>query len=169
MPAKILGRWVLLLIFLSGFAAAQQIDPHAVYEQDCAGCHAPHAGEFVFDKLKLLNDSLVAKKTGQPVSVLLESGHGGLSPAETEAILDLFLNIRQSGRLFFEKCRICHINAKELARINLIVRDDRLMGRYTGRDIAEFLLDHGRLELNEITIMVEVLKRHLVTASTTKN
>jgi len=169
MLTQILRIGALSLIIWSGTANAQQIDPHAIYEKDCAGCHTPHAGEFASERLSLLDDILVIKETGQPVSVFLETGHGGLSPEEQETLLEFFGKIQQSGRLFFRKCGICHISAKQLARIHLIIRDDKLAGRYTGRDIPQFLLEHGRLEPNEVEIMLGVLERQLLTVPSPQN
>jgi hypothetical protein len=161
MPKKLAVIGILALTYWISPASAQQIDPHTLYEQNCAGCHAPHAGDFVFEKLDLLDNTLVGKKTGRPVSVFLNAGHGGLSPTEIEVLMDHFSNIRHSGRLFFEKCRICHVNAKELARLKLVIRDDMLVGRYTERDIAQFLVAHGRLTSEEVPRMVSTLKRQL--------
>ncbi|MBW4709765.1 hypothetical protein KX928_18410 [Roseobacter sp. YSTF-M11] len=160
---------VLVLICWGGAAAAQPIDPHALYEEGCAECHAPHAGDFAFDGLELLGNTLVGKTSGRPLSVFLEAGHGHLSPAEIEVMVKFLSDIRQSGRLFLKKCRICHSNAKELARHGLVLHDDKLYGRYTGREIARFLANHGRLEPGEVAIMLNVLKRQMLSAPVPDN
>ncbi len=168
-PKKFAVIGLLALTYWICPASAQQVDPHTLYEQNCAGCHTLHAGEFVYENLDLIDNTLVGKKTGRPVSAFLETGHGGLSPDEIKIMMDHLSSIRQSGRLFHEKCRICHVNAKELARLNLIIRDGILLGRYTGKDIAQFLLNHGRLDTKEAARMVDVLKRQLMTTPTTQN
>lgn len=156
--------WGFSLIFWIGGASAQNIDPHAVYELSCAGCHAAHSGDFVFETLDLSEGTFVGKTSGRPLAGFLQAGHGKLSATEIDALMLHFTNISQSGRLFLERCRICHGNARDLARLNLVIRENVLVGRYSGRDTAAFLTNHGRLNPEEITTMVEVLERQLLTA-----
>jgi hypothetical protein len=145
-------------------AFAQTSDPHWLYEQHCSGCHTPHAGDFVRENLVLSDDKLVGRKSGRELRTVLESGHGKLKPDEIETIVTLMTNIQQSGRLFQEKCMICHDRAVTLARSELILKDGELIGRYSKRDIEQFLSTHGRLSPDEVTKMVNVLKRQLTTA-----
>lgn len=142
-------------------ASAQQADPHQLYERSCAGCHAPHAGDFVFQSLTATGTGLVGKNSGRPLRAFLQAGHGRLTPAEVETMLDHLQSIQRSGRLFHKKCKICHVSPIELAQLELTLRDGRLVGRYTGRDIAQFLLGHGRLSAAEVPVVVDVLQRQL--------
>jgi cytochrome c5 len=142
-------------------ALAQQLDPHKIYEGSCAGCHAPHAGDFVFDTLRLTKDGLAGRSSGKSVDAYLKAGHGNLSAAEADILLDHLLSIQNSGRVFHDKCKICHVSPVELAQLELVLRDDRLVGRYSGRDILQFLEGHGRLAPAEIPIVAEVLQRQL--------
>ncbi|MCV0426475.1 MAG: cytochrome c [Roseibium sp.] len=169
MPTKQISFLLLSLVFWPIAVEAQDIDPHALYERTCAGCHAAHAGEFVFETLEIRENSLVGSRSRQPVATFLETGHGGMSPAEVEVMVELLSKISQSGRLFFRKCRICHDSANDLARLKLVIRDGNLVGRYTGRDIAQFLKNHGRLDRDEIKTMLEVLEGQLVTKSEAAN
>lgn len=141
--------------------SAQQLDPHQLYEEKCAGCHQPHAGEFVHEKLLGSDGKIQGRNSRRELRAFLEKGHGGLTPAELEIILTHLTAIQRSGRVFHDKCLICHDRAVNLARSKLIMRDGKLVGRYTGRDIAEFLSDHGRLTADEVPKMVEVLIRQL--------
>lgn len=153
-------------LVLAAFPArAQHIDPHALYEEKCAKCHEPHAGEYVSKDLEIADGSVVGKKTGRPVVQTLETGHGRLSATEVTVMTEFLTRIASSDRLFLKKCRICHSNAKELARLDLVIRNDRLWGRYTGRDIAQFLENHGRLTPDEVTKMINVLKWQILTAT----
>ena len=149
-----LGIWAVSSI-------AQQSNPHLIYEENCASCHLPHAGDFVSEKLIVSESGIVGKASGRPVVDYLRAGHGKLSDEEVDVLIQQFEFIQQSGRLFKEKCIICHDNAAEFARQKLILRDDILTGRYTDRDVAEFLLQHGRLDASEAQKMVEVLMRQL--------
>ena len=149
-------------VFWAVCVNAQQLDPHFVYEQNCAACHTPHAGEFVAEKLAITNIGLVGKISGRLVRDFLEAGHGKLSDEEIDVLIEQFEFIHDSGALFRNKCVICHDNAAKFARIKLILRDDVLTGRYSNRDVAEFLLNHGRLDESEAQKMVEVLTRQLL-------
>ncbi|GGH23909.1 hypothetical protein [Cribrihabitans marinus] len=150
------------VVFWAVSATAQQVDPHVVYEQKCAACHTPHAGEFVADSLVATNGGLAGKSSGRLVRDSLKAGHGRLSDTEIDVLIEQFEFINESGGLFKEKCIICHDNAAKFARLNLILRDNVLTGRYSGKDVAEFLLTHGRLDASEAQRMVEVLTRQLL-------
>lgn len=142
---------------------AQSLDPHVIYEQKCAACHTPHAGEFVESSLGATDQGLIAKSSNRLLRDFLDGGHGRLSAPEVDVLMEQFEFMRESGSLFRDKCIICHDNAARFARLKLILREDVLTGRYSGREIATFLLGHGRLEASEAERMVEVLTRQLET------
>lgn len=146
--------------------SSQTIDPHQLYEQSCARCHEPHARDFVHKKLIRPGENLLGRKSNKDVRELLKAGHGKLRLEEIETIVDHMTIIYQSGRLYHKKCRICHDRSVKFARLNLILKEGKLFGRYSGKDIEQFLSAHGRLKTNEVSKMVDVLKRQLIT---TKN
>ena len=157
---------VCVLAVLAGsiaIAAAQTIDPHRLYEQRCSSCHAPHAGQFVSDNLIVSDGKLIGRKTGREVRAFLEAGHGKLMPDEVKSMVAHLTSVQRSGGLFQDKCIICHDRAVKLARTELVIEDGRLIGRYSRRDIAQFLTNHGRLKGDEVAKMVDVLKRQLTT------
>lgn len=149
------------LMFCATAAVAQSPDPHQIYEAKCATCHAAHAGEFAREKLHQSNGQLTIRGSSKDLRAFLEAGHGRLTPTEIEPLLTHLREINASGALFQRKCRMCHDRAVEFSRLNLKMSDGRLTGRYSNRDIAEFLLHHGRLEKDEVATMIEVLKRQL--------
>lgn len=158
-----LGIMVALIATLAGpcFAYAQGLDPHRLYEERCAKCHAPHAGDFVHDSLVHSGGKVIGRKTSKELRSFLSEGHGKLEPAEIDAIVKHLTSIQRSGRLFHNKCLICHDRAVALARSRLVIWNGRLRGRYSGRDVEHFLSSHGRLEKEEVTTMIQVLKRQL--------
>lgn len=157
-----------VMALLIGAAAAQpqSIDPHQLYEQNCGGCHALHAGEFAHDNLVRVDGKTVGRKSGVELRTFLETGHGRLAPDEIVVIVAQLNSILTAGQLFQEKCRVCHDRAAKFARLNLAVEEGELIGRYSKRDIARFLIRHGRLAPDQVAKMVDVLKRQLVPQQT---
>lgn len=156
-------QWAVSILFLGFPAVAQDVDAHLVYEQNCAGCHAPHAGEFVVENVSISDGELVGKGSQQSVTDLLVSGHGKLSEPEIKLLLQHFSAIQKSGNLFRERCIYCHDRAVVFARRELIIRGGVLFGRYSNRNAEEFLPGHGRLDSAQAEMMVDVLKRQLIT------
>ena len=152
-----------LLLAVAGIPAvqAQTSDPHEIYEQRCGSCHTPHAGEFAQESLRQEDGRLVGNGSGRDLRGFLEAGHGKLKPAEIDILVEQLGLIVERGALFQRKCLICHERSVVLARLELIMRDGTLTGRYSGRNIADFLEDHGRLTEEEVPQMVDVLTRHL--------
>lgn len=153
----------LLLLHLGNPASAQQPDPHAIYEQKCGGCHEDHAGDFAFARLEVIQDTLLIKNSDTGLLEFLNSGHGSLAAAQTKVLSDFLLAVRKSEKLFDSKCGICHERAKNFARLELVIHNGQLMGRYTERDIGAFLKKHGRLDPEEVSTIIEMLKRQILT------
>ncbi len=150
---------VLLLSCSSVLADDATIDPHAVYEENCAGCHEGHAGEFAFSNLELKDGNVAGIKSGTKLSTYLSRGHGRLEVPEQAALEQHLATIVLSGQTYRVKCMGCHDRAIELARGRLVVKDGVLIGRYSQRDIAGFLEDHGRLTEDEVAPLVSTLTR----------
>jgi hypothetical protein len=141
---------------------AQQINPHALYEDKCAMCHEPHAGDFANARLDWADGKVVGERSGRPLDTLLLRHHGtGLSRPETDVLIEQFAFILQSGRIFRDKCLICHDRAAQFARRMLKQADDRLIGRYSKRDIGAFLYTHGRLTPQEREVILDMLERQV--------
>lgn len=159
----------IVVIFLIAGAAqnaaafGQAIDPHRLYEQRCSGCHAEHAGDFVHENLVRSDGDIIGRQSGRELRAFLEAGHGALSLGEIVSLVTHLTSIQRSGRLFHDKCFICHNRAVDFARHTVLMEDGELIGRYSGRNIEQFLLTHGRLKNDEVPRMVEVLKRQLKT------
>ncbi|SNS07620.1 hypothetical protein [Antarctobacter heliothermus] len=155
--------WLIGLVALLGAfeVSAQQTDAHQLYEGACAKCHAAHAGDFVFESLMMTGDGLVGRSNGVPVFEFLASGHGRISAAEVAVLMRHFTSIQEGSQLFQQKCYVCHQRAVLLSEVKLITRDGQLTGRYSGRDIADFLAEHGRLTPEEVPVILERLTTNL--------
>ena len=114
--------------------------------------------------LNQIDGKILGRRSRRELRPFLEAGHGKLTSDEIRTMVTHLTNILQSGRVYHAKCRVCHDRAVRLARTRLRIADDVLTGRYSGRNIEQFLRGHGRLTGDEVPKMVEVLKRQLNTA-----
>jgi hypothetical protein len=158
----ILLALLLLVLVPLHEAAGAVLDPHWIYEQKCSRCHDPHGALFAARHLAGDGGRVVGKRSGRELSAILDDHRGAsLSEDQVEALVAHFTAMLETGFLFQSKCTVCHGRAVALARTFLIIRDDRLLGRYSGRDIEVFLQGHGRLDAGEIPVIVAMLKRQL--------
>ena len=113
------------------------------------------------ERLKRRSGRIVSDDTGRDLHQFLVGGHGKLDAGGVDALIAHFTNILTSGPIYRDHCLICHDRAVDLARRRLVLRNGVLFGRYTGRSIVDFLINHGRLEGDEIPKTVDMLRRQL--------
>ncbi len=135
--------------------SAEAIDFHKRFEARCFSCHG-HSGPFIRKTLTIDASGTLVTSTGQPLKAFLQRHAGGLDATESPLFLSVFRKQIETGGLFREKCIICHDRAYKLARLGLILRDGQVTGRYSNRNIGEFLLTHGRLTPAEAEMMTDV-------------
>lgn len=140
-------------------AQTPAVDPHRLFEERCIGCHG-HAGEFARAHLQLTGTSVVGTKVRGDLSTFLRRHQGGVTAPEAAALIDAFRRQLQGGGLFQERCGACHKRAYQLARLHLILVDGKLMGRYSGRDMAAFLPTHGARTTEEAEQLFDMLLWH---------
>lgn len=163
-----------LAAFATGHALAQQVvDPHAVYEKGCYGCHTEHAADLARQRLAVKADKLVVTRTGKELSAILRNHHGvKLKADELAAVSQLFRNGIAWGGIYQHRCAGCHDKAVTLARTGLKMDGERVVVTKTGADIRDLLKSHGGAQggspggatASEIDILVAMLKYQLATA-----
>jgi hypothetical protein len=131
-------------------------DFHEIFESRCLSCHG-HAGEFARTTLIEIDGVLTGIRSGRNIADFLRRHAGGSSPSEITLFVGVFIAQVNSGGFYKERCQICHDRAYDLARLRLIQREGRLVGRYTGRDMASFLPNHARMTAGEADRMLEAL------------
>ena len=134
---------------------AQQTDMHAFFEERCLACHG-HAGPFARDRLSIEQGQVVGSQ-GLTLDRFLTRHKGGMSDEQARQLLEMFRQQIETGAFFQHRCRTCHDTAREFARLNLIVRDGVLFGRYSGQEVGPFLVGHSRLTEDEATEMNNLL------------
>ena len=136
--------------------SAATLDVHELFEARCGSCHA-HAGPFARDRFVVVDGILRSRASEKEIRLFLPRHFGRLDPLEAEALHDMFLEQVRSGGLFEQKCRICHVRARDLARDRLVVSNGILTGRYTGNNVYEYLRRHGRLTTEEAMFLTDAL------------
>ncbi len=154
---------VFIVMLTASVAQAQTVDPHAVYEQKCTRCHEDHARAFADQHLIVVEGRVIGKQRSRDLENFLINGHGKLDPSEVRPLVAHLKSVIGAGGLYQQKCRICHEPAVIFARIKLIIKDDKLLGRYSARGIAEFMAEHGRITQDEHPIIMDALKRQIET------
>jgi len=152
--AVVLAAGLLTSILGAAKAPAESVDLHRLFEQRCQSCHG-HAGDFAREHLSIV-DGVLRGRTPN-LRRFLERHHGPRTAAEADALYRMFFRQVEAGGRFKQRCAICHDSAANLARDRLIVVDGTLRGRYTGRDIRAFLLDHGRLDAKDAAFFYDAL------------
>lgn len=137
--------------------AASARDLHDFWDNRCASCHG-HAGEFSRNHFKLLDGRLVGRNPARDVcGYLVNHGAGADMAAPVCAMLTAQA---ATPSLFKSKCAGCHETAADFARTGLVAGEGgTLKGKQNGRDIAEFLTGHGKLDAGEVAKVVSTLKR----------
>ena len=147
-----------LVIGLDG-AGAQVPERPGLYFERCGRCHGG-AGELAVKSLTVVDGRLVGRKSGRDVAEFLKRHYGRLSAEEREIVTQALLRVAQGRGRFKVRCGICHESAEALARLELILVEGELRGRYTGRMIADFLIGHGTRSADEAAFFTDVLRRH---------
>lgn len=154
--SPILGVFAIVLAAIfAGPGRADDTDLHALFEARCMTCHG-HSGDFARRMLSVEQGRVVGSR-GQPLETFLGRHQGGLPGTEVDRLLALFLEQIDSGAVFRDRCLTCHGTARSFAQVHLILRDDVLYGRYSGRPVAAFLTGHGRLDAAGAEQMTEAL------------
>lgn len=149
--------WLGGALLAAGLASgAGGADFHETFEARCTSCHG-HAGAFARQSLTEADGTLRGQRSGRSVADFLTGHAGGLAPDEINLFVRVFAAQLRSGGFFQERCATCHGRAYEFARLRLLMQDGRLVGRYSGADIAAFLPGHANLTGDEAERMLEAL------------
>ena len=131
---------------------------HAVFKKNCQECHS-HLGEIAYDTLAVKDGRLVGKKSGRDAAEFLLRHGNGLNAAEASLVVEAMRRQMDSAHRFREQCAICHVRIRDVAAELQMTADGRLTGLYSGRDMAEFLPGHGRLDAPEADRFARILRR----------
>ncbi len=146
----------ILLGSAGGPATAE--DLHVLWDRQCGGCHG-HAGDFARDSLRVVDGRLVGARLGDGVEAFLATHNGGYSPEVVAAMTGMLRAQLQTPDLFRSHCADCHGLAAQFVREQLVERDGRLVGRYSGAEVEATLARHGGLDDGQATLMLRVLER----------
>lgn len=150
--------FVLAVLLGSPGGPATAEDLHVLWDRQCGGCHG-HAGDFARDSLRLEDGRLVGTWLGDRVEDFLATHNGGYSPEVVAAMTGMLRAQLETPDLFRSHCADCHGLAAQFVREQLVDRDGRLVGRYSGTDVEATLARHGGLDREQAAVVLRVLGR----------
>lgn len=154
---KTRGVWLVLLVLAPlAPAASSGADLHDYWDQRCKGCHG-HSGEFARRFLRVKNGQLFGVHHQADLEVFLRNHY--LTDELVAPVSEMLTAQVATPPLFGEKCSRCHGTAAEFARNSLVVTNGVLVGKSSGRNVADYLATHGGLGSTEVRAMVDTLKR----------
>jgi len=153
-----IAPWKLLLLAGGALVAgsATAVDLHRLWDDRCVDCHG-HAGEFARAFLVVIDGELYGRHPERDLQRFLDNHY--LAGHEARAVYDMLLaQARTEGR-FRSRCSACHATAAAFAREALTFENGVLVGRATGRPVADFLPRHMSLDAQEAAFFAELLER----------
>ena len=141
--------WLGLAVMGSG--SAQATDLHVLWDERCGGCHG-HSAAFARERPALAAPARLSQ--------FLLKHRGGLPADVAEGVAEMLVATAVTPPRFMQECRICHGRAADFARDHLLAVEGKVVGRYTGRDIAAFLEGgHARLDAEGAAFFADQLRR----------
>lgn len=137
-------------------AAPAHIDLHAYWDQRCQDCHG-HSSEFARRSLQVEKGRLVGVHHRSDLPLFLRNHY--LSDDLVAPVSAMLMAQLQTAPLFGAKCARCHDTAAEFARKSLTLTDGVLVGKSSGRSVADYLTSHGGLKPSEVPVVVDSLTR----------
>lgn len=148
--------WIIVITAAALAPVAHALDVHRYWDTTCGECHG-HSADFARRFLSVKDGDLQGRHHVTDLRKFLANHYA--SADMTEPVYRMLLAQRQTAPLFRSKCGGCHRTAAEFAREFLEMRDGVLVGRETGKPVAEFLKGHGRLSPADQKVMLGVLTR----------
>jgi hypothetical protein len=142
----------------TGAVAPAGRDLHDHWDTRCASCHGD-AGDFARSTLRVEGGRLVGTHHVDTLPRFLRNHY--LGPELLDAMTAMLTAQATTPPVFKTKCRECHDKASVLARESLALKDGVLVGKDSGRPVADLLRRHGHLAADEIAPMVSTLQRVL--------
>ncbi|WP_157264164.1 hypothetical protein [Azohydromonas aeria] len=143
-------------------AAPNDRDLHLYWEQRCQDCHG-HSGAFSRRFLQLRDGRLADLHHGTDLERFLHQHY--LADELVAPVMAMLTEQVTTPALFAQRCAACHGTAADFVRKSLTLRQGELVGKDSGRPVAQTLLTHGKLTEKEASLVVESLRRvHLEVA-----
>lgn len=149
---------LLFWLMLAPGAQAADVDLHQYWDQRCKACHG-HSSEFARRFLGVEKGRLVGVHHRDDLDVFLRNHY--LTDRLVGPVSAMLLAQLATPPLFSQKCARCHDTAASFARKSLAIEGGLLVGRSSGRKVADFLSTHGGLTPAEVPIVVDSLTRVL--------
>lgn len=154
---KKLGALMFLLAFASlSLAGPAEVDLHDYWDQRCGYCHG-HSSEFARRFLRVDQGRLQGVHHRGDLDLFLR--HHYLTEPLVAPVRAMLMAQLTTKPLFGRKCGTCHGTAAAFARQSLRVVNGDLLGASSAIKVTDYLASHGKLEPQDLPIMVDTLLR----------
>jgi len=161
--SRAVGVALAFLLWMA-WAAASGVDLHAYWDSRCRHCH-DDAGPFARSTLSVDNrGQLQGRHHRADLERFLHQHH--LADDLVKPVTAMLAAQVTTPPLFKQHCAGCHVSAAEFARKSLVLRDNVLTGRASGRPVDDYLHSHGGLAPEQVPEMVKTLTRVLAEVGT---
>lgn len=155
-------RWLGVAVLLASATLAPAMpgarDLHAYWDGRCKDCHGDSAA-FARSTLRVLDGRLLGRHHVDDLAVFL--GNHYLADELVAPVTAMLTAQVTTAPLFKAHCGGCHGSAAEFARKSLRMQDGQLIGKDSGRAVADYLRSHGGLAPADVPALVDTLRRVL--------
>ena len=147
---------MILIAVMQSPAWSAERDLHDYWDGRCASCHG-HAAQFARKFLRVEDGKLVGTHHKDTLEAFLE--HHYLTPDLHQPVVAMLKAQATTVPVFASKCGGCQGTAADFARQSLSIQQRTLVGKKTGKPVADYLKQHGGVSPAEAKSVTEVLQR----------
>ena len=152
----IINTTLVISLLFTGGSRASGSDLHWLWDNQCAECHG-HSGEFARKFLDINNGEISGRHYGQGLLGFMRNHYA--TGIEIDAIYEMLRAQALTQPRFKQECSNCHGSAASFVRNSVILQNDVLLGRKSGRLVQQFLQQHQRLGNNDVEFYTRLLNR----------
>lgn len=156
---RTLTALALAATLLGAAGAGAATDLHRFWDQTCGDCHG-HAADWARKFLTVASDGTLQGRHHKD-DLLRFLGNHHVPQDLVVPVYEMLRAQAQTDPRFRTMCGRCHEGAADLARQSLELRDGVLVGRESGRPVADLLPGHAMLRLSpeDTTFFIDLLTR----------
>ena len=152
----IISTTLVMSLLFTGSSWSSGSDLHWLWDNQCAECHG-HSGEFARKFLDIKNGELQGRHHRQGLRGFMRNHYA--TGIEIDAIYEMLLAQALTEPRFKQECRHCHGSAASFVRHSVVLQDEALLGKKSGRPVRQFLQQHQQLASDDVEFYTHLLNR----------